>query len=401
MLEVADLGARWSPWGKVPGVERMRVLFVSKPIGPPWNDGSKNLVRDVARHLKRARPTVMTVRDAPPVGEGVTCDAVYESAGRFAPGLVANARVVARLMTGDPHDAWHFVFAPNPASSTAARLARRTRRLMGWKGLVVQTVASAPRSFDRAAQWMFGDVVVVLSEWMRGRLMGSGMEQPMRVIPPCAAAPAEPTHADRVAVRARYGLGLGPIVLYPGDYEVSRGASTVARATMAITRAHPDARVVFACRAKTPQSAVAAAELMDELRAAGVADRTRHVGEVDDMAALLATASVVAFPVDDLYGKVDLPLILLEALALGIPIVVARGGPLEALHSARFIDADDDAALASEVTRLLSDEDMHLAASRAGRKLYSACFTPSVVAAAYDDLYDELRDGRVRPVDAE
>src|SRR4051794_13375243 len=106
----------------------MRVLFVSKPIVPPWHDGSKNLVRDIARHLVHARPTVMTMAGAAPIGERVTSEAVYVDAGRFAPGLVANARVIRRLLTGDPHDIWHFVFAPNPASSSAATLARRARR---------------------------------------------------------------------------------------------------------------------------------------------------------------------------------------------------------------------------------------------------------------------------------
>ncbi|MDH4281277.1 MAG: hypothetical protein OEV36_01370 [Myxococcales bacterium] len=36
-----------------------QVLYVSKPVAPPWNDSSKNLVRDVAGHLRRHRPIVM------------------------------------------------------------------------------------------------------------------------------------------------------------------------------------------------------------------------------------------------------------------------------------------------------------------------------------------------------
>ena len=144
-------------------------------------------------------------------------------------------------------------------------------------------------------------------------------------------------------------------MLYPGDYEVSHGAATLARAVAAIVRKVPAARVVFACRAKTPKSAIARAAVENDLRAAGLLDRTRHAGEVDDMAALIAASSVVAFPVDDLYGKVDVPLVLLEALALGVPIVAARGGPLEALSTARFVDPDDDQPLAAELTRFLLD----------------------------------------------
>ncbi len=368
-----------------------RVLFVSKPIAPPWNDGSKNLVRDVARHLTRARPTVMTLDAAPPLGGNVSMEAVYTSPGRFAPGLAQNARVVRRLLTGDAHDLWHFVFAPNPASSSVARFAQRARRAFGWKGPVVQTVASAPREFEGVAGWIFGDAVVCVSDWMRGRLIGAGVKQQVRVIPPCAEAPRPPT---RDAVRAiRAGLDVSsdaPIVLYPGDYEVSRGAATVAGAVAAITRDTPNARVVFACRAKTPKSAVARAALEEELRAAGLLDRTRHAGEVTDMPALLAAARVVAFPVDDLYGKVDVPLVLLEAMALGIPVIVARGGPLEALSCAPQVEPGDSAALAAECTKLLTDSRLAEESVDAGKALYAARFSPKVVAAAYDDLYGEL-----------
>ena len=366
-----------------------RVLFVSKPIAPPWNDGSKNLVRDVARNLVRARPTVLTTGGAPPLGERVAMEPIYASSGRFAPGLAQNARVVRRLLTGDALDIWHFVFAPNPASSTVARFTSRTRRTLGWKGRVVQTIASAPRSFDGVAQWIFGDVVVVVSEWMRGCLLGAGVKRDVRVIQPCAQAPRVPTEEAKRAVRAKLDVGDAPIVLYPGDYEVSRGAATVARAVAAIASKSPDVRVVFACRAKTPKSADARAVIERDLRAAGLLDRTRHAGEVDDMPALLAVSSAVAFPVDDLYGKVDIPLVLLEALALGIPIVAARGGPLEALTSARFVDPEDDAALARELTLFLTEPRAAGDAAAHGVSLFTSRFTPSVVAAAYDDLYAE------------
>src|SRR5262249_8909043 len=156
--------------------------------------------------------------------------------------------------------------------------ARRVRETLGWKGHVVQTVASAPRSFDGVARLIFGDVVVALTEWTRGRLLGARVEQRIDVIPPCAEAPRAPTGDETRAARARHDLGDGPLVVYPGDYELSRGAPTVARAVAAIARAAPEARVVFACRAKTARSGEAAAALKRDLRAAGLLDRTRHVG---------------------------------------------------------------------------------------------------------------------------
>ena len=367
------------------------VLFVSKPIVPPWHDGSKNLVRDLAQHLTRARPTVLTTPGAVSLGPRVTSEPVYRSSGSFAPGLTANARVLSRLLVGDPHDLWHFVFAPNPASSLAAEVASTARRGLGWRGKIVQTIASAPRQFRGVGRWLFGDVVVAQSEWTRAQLVGAGVvASRLRVIPPCAAAPRAPSATEVRETRVRYDLGDAKVIVYPGDYELSRGAATFADAIATLARELPAALFVYACRAKTPGAAVAAALVKTCLHEAGVTARVRHVGEIDDLPALLAASSAVAFPVDDLYGKVDVPLVLLEALSLGVPLVLARGGPLLAIQTARFVDPGDGAALANELRSLLTHEEDARAFAVRGKELYASRFTPQVVAAQYDDLYDEI-----------
>ncbi|MEO6419524.1 MAG: glycosyltransferase family 4 protein [Polyangiaceae bacterium] len=366
-----------------------RVLFISKPIAPPWHDGSKNLVRDVTAHLTRAEPTVLTTPGAPPIGPRVKMEPIYRDSGGFAPGLLANARVMERLLKGDPHDIWNFFFAPNMASSTAARLAKATRRAMGWKGMVVQTVASAPREFRGVSSLIFGNRVVALSEWTRASLVGAGLSsKDISVIPPCAAAPREVLPEDRALLRKELDLGAGPLVVYPGDYETSHGAETVARAIPLVLRAVPEARFVFACRPKTKEAESARQEIVELVGKDAI--YTRHVGELKDITALLAEAKVIAFPVDDLYGKVDLPLVLLEALALKTPLVLARGGPLEAISSAHFVEPSDHAALASKVIALLQGTGVRDMID-AGRALYDTKFSPKVVAAAYDDLYDRKR----------
>jgi glycosyltransferase involved in cell wall biosynthesis len=372
-----------------------RVLFVSQPIVPPWHDGPKNLVRDIARNLRRSRPTVMTTPDAEEVGPDVALDPVYREAARFAPAVRDGARLLRRLVSGDPLDLWHFVSVPDAASSMTARFARRARRVAGWKGPIVQTVAGAPRSFDGVGRAIFGDAVVVLSEWMRGRLLGEGVSgQAMRVIPPCAAAPRDVTEDEKRAAREKHGLGDGPIVVYPGDYDVSRGAETVARAVPTIRREVPGSLVVFACHAKTRRAARAGERIESALRSAGLDDVTSHLGEVDDMHALLAAATVVAFPVDDLYTKVDVPLVLLEALAMGVPMVLVRDGPLEAIDTASFVDPGDDAGLAHEIVSLLRDRAKAENAAERGRALYRARFRPEVVAAEYERLYEALLSRR-------
>ncbi|MGH7282981.1 MAG: hypothetical protein ACRELY_15765, partial [Polyangiaceae bacterium] len=217
-----------------------RVLFVSKPIAPPWHDGSKNFVRDVASHLSRARPVVMTTPGPSPFNDRVEIEPIYRESGDFAPGLMANARVAWRLFRGPPHDIWHFVFAPSPRTTKIATMAASSRRSRGWTGSVVQTIASAPKKFDK--NLLFGDIAVTMSEHTRSKFLAAGVE-PNRIlmIAPCAEAPTAATRDEERALRSDLDLGDSPIVLYPGDYEVSTGAETVARAVRAVIAAHPDA----------------------------------------------------------------------------------------------------------------------------------------------------------------
>lgn len=372
-------------------MDEPRVLFVSKPVVPPWHDGSKNLVRDVARCLRVARPTVMTTREPPELGPRVQCAPIYGSAGGFAPGLSANLRVLTRLLTGDPHDVWTFVFAPNPASSNAAKFAIGVRRALGWRGKVVQTVASAPKSFDGVTDLIFGDVVVVLSAWMRERLVANGVAaDKIRVIPPCAPPPARPSDEDVRALRQALELRAGPIVVYPGDYEVSTGAETLARASGALARRFPDMTLVFACRPKTPHAKAAEARVDAIAREAAPELAIRHAGELPSLAPLLAAADVVAFPVDELYGKVDIPLVVIEAMAIGKAVVVASGGPLGELGGVKFVPPAEPDALGRMISELLAGEHERSELGEAAMAFYAAHLAPAVVAARYDELYRQL-----------
>jgi len=158
----------------------LRVLFVSKPIVPPFHDGTKCLVRDVALHLERAEAMVMSAPGAPALESAVDAELypsrdgrvpvqmapVYPGAGRFAPALRDNVRAAAFLLARSRADVWHYVFAPNPKSSVVGCAIGRLRRVP-----VLQTVASAPRRFEGLSRLLFGQIVVAQSEWTRARVV--------------------------------------------------------------------------------------------------------------------------------------------------------------------------------------------------------------------------------------
>jgi glycosyltransferase involved in cell wall biosynthesis len=363
-----------------------RVLFVSKPIAAPFHDGTKCLVRDVARELRAVAPVVLTTREGlrqlPP---GVSGRAVYGASGAFAPALLDNARAALSLLSAR-EDLWHFVFAPNPRTGQVARGLRALRRVP-----IVQTVASPPRHFSGLSKLIFGDELVVQSRATEQSLSEAGRREgfalpPITVIPPpVPASLLVPNDAAVSAARRELDLRPGDrVLLYPGDLEVSSGAEVTRALVKPLLERVPNAVVVFAYRNKTPQAAGRAAALRRAL--AGEA-RVRITDSVSSMHALLRAVDIVIFPVDDLWGKVDQPIVLLEALALGTPCVVLDQGPLKDVVGACKVATIDVGAWLEVISAVLSGSALRGELVAQGHAAAREVYASGVVARAYEAIY--------------
>ncbi|HYQ46052.1 MAG TPA: glycosyltransferase [Polyangiaceae bacterium] len=365
------------------------VLFVSKPIAPPFHDGSKCLVRDVARNLTRVSPIVLSTPGAPELTESagalpVRSVAAYGAPGGFTPAFSANLRAAAWVLLGSRASCWHFVFAPNARTSGAGKLLRRLRRVP-----VVQTIASPPRSFAEPQTLFFGDVLVAQSAWTKSAIEasyeGSGLRAPrIEVIPPPVPDVTPPSAAQLARVRRE--LMLAPeqrYVLYPGDLETSSGAEATAALAQRAAVALPDVVTVFAYRRKSAR----AAEVATRLAARLPATHTRFVENAPDILALVAGAAAVVFPVDDLWGKVDLPIVLLEAMALGVPVLVLDQGPLQDLNGVIPVSGLDPSPWLAELQSLLAQPERCAAIAANQRAALVRSHAATVVARAYEDLY--------------
>ncbi|MEO0325701.1 MAG: glycosyltransferase family 4 protein [Myxococcota bacterium] len=380
-----------------------RVLLVSKPVEAPWNDSSKNLVRDLAGALpgEGVEPTVL-VRQGGVGPAGVRALAAYPAERPALPAVAAQGMAFARLLrqgargriapergAGEARsDLWHFFFAPNPRGSGAARtLARAAGRP------TVQTVCSEPPPGD-PRPWLFADRVVVLSERVAHRLLRAGVaaERLVRIPPPVPdLAPLSPD--ARSEARAHFQLpAAAPLVVYPGDLEFGRGAYRVLEA---FARADVrDAQLVMACRAKTARARDAERELRQ--RAQDLAPgRVQWVGETRRILALLGTADVVALPTETLYAKMDYPLAVLEAMRMARAVIVAAdtaAAELEGGHPdgpALEVSAAEVDDLAGRLGRLLGDPSARARLGARARQR-SEAFLPARIAAAHAALYREM-----------
>ncbi len=365
------------------------VLLVSKPIVPPWHDSSKNLVRDLATHMNRHTPIVLSQSGVRLDMPRARVETIYDGrSSKFSPALRDNARVLARLFSGARGEYWHFFFAPNPKTSTAARVAALARQAR-----TIQTVCSAPGPRVSLRAVLFADRIVVLSEHTKQRFLADGIAASrMRLVRPCVPT-LTPLAPERISsARRRLGLPVDrPLVVYAGDLEFGRGAE-LALASFIDLPSSLDAVLVMACRAKTQAARKRAEALQQQAEHARVAEHVLWFGETPFIHDLLAVADLVTLPTDTLYAKMDVPLVLVEAMALARTVLVGSGTPAAELATAGgAVEVATQRDAVSAMTRaLLEDATRRAELGAAARAIAERDYDPRRMTAAYEAIYDEL-----------
>jgi glycosyltransferase involved in cell wall biosynthesis len=151
-----------------------------------------------------------------------------------------------------------------------------------------------------------------------------------------------------------------PTILYPAVTHPHKNHLVLVEAFTRLADHHPTARLVL-----TGGPGTAEAEVAKAVGASRHGDRITRTGRIPaaDLAACLATATVVAFP--STYEGFGIP--VLEAMAAGVPVLVADGTPAADLVADPA--ADLVAGLCEDSGAVLASHDPQVWADSLGRVL--------------------------------
>lgn len=165
-----------------------------------------------------------------------------------------------------------------------------------------------------------------------------------------------PTPEEVLAIRRRYGIGQGPLVLYAGKLSLGKGTGVFLEALDLIRPKAPGVRFALAGKGDWP---------------APEAPDVRRLGSVPqaDLFALYAAADVVVVP--SVWPE-PLSRVIVEAMALARPVVATDiGGSPEIIEhgvTGLLVPVGDPAALASAVSDLLLDPERRWKIGQAARE---------------------------------
>ncbi|MDQ3986524.1 MAG: glycosyltransferase [Actinomycetota bacterium] len=310
---------------------------------------------------------------------------------RTSRSLYSSPAIASYLSKNSPAVAISLGWLQNASSSLATALSRWSGKLIlsehghmdyearvehGDKFLYRNLPRFARRFYPRASGLVAVDVDVL--DGLETRVRLDRRRLPMEVIP-------NPLDANMIREMADEDVGLlsHPLVVSVGRLAPQKNHSLLIEAFARVTQ-KVDAHLILVGDGPLRSS------LEKEVAGRALSDRVSFVGEVDNPYPFLKAADVFA-----LSSKVEgFPLSLLEALALGRPVVATRAsnGPIEILERGRsgvLVDPDDAPALADAITGLLADGERQRELSKAALAR-SDDFTPTAIASRWMQFAERL-----------
>jgi len=204
--------------------------------------------------------------------------------------------------------------------------------------------------------------------------------------------PIPATPPARGPLREAFGIAADrPVVGMVARLAAVKDYPTLVSAAKQVVAAVPDALfVIIGDNAGTQLAREHYARVVAWLKDAALEDRFLFTGYRADVASLWGDLDVVTLP----STSEGFPLVLMEAMAAGRPVVATRvGGVPELIEHGRtglLHEMGDADALARDLTRLLRDRDLAAALGAAARDDVADRFTPAALRERTEAVYARL-----------
>lgn len=195
--------------------------------------------------------------------------------------------------------------------------------------------------------------------------------------------------ATRIAARAALGVDADALVLVTvGRFARGKGQARLLPVLAEVLVTRPDAVLVFVGDGPTRVAVEAEAERL------GVAGAVHFAGTRTDVPGVLSAADIFVFGSEsESFG-----IAVLEAMAMALPVVAYRLGPLEEFvadgESGLLLEPDDVAVFSAAVLKLACDPEGAKAMGRDGRAVVERDFDATRSVAALEAIYLQALDGR-------
>lgn len=367
-----------------------KILLVTRPLAPPWDEASKNFAYDLVKNLPTFSFGVLGTKNFLKFPENVKLFPIYSSASfgwKEKGQLLINLKRLQKEF-----DITHFLFTPTRQNSFLIKNFIKNRN-----GKTIQTVATLREdlySNKGLKKIFFSDWIVTYSDYAKTKLKSLGFENVERIYPGINLEKYKKNPKSPVLMK-KYGFQEEDFILnFTGEYSRLMAIDTVISAFLNVSRLIPRAKLSLAVRVKNHQDKKKKAEIMERLKKNNLL--TKAVFHDDGkylMPEIYNLCDVSLFPVQNMQGKFDIPLAVIEAMACEKPVILSDLPLLQEIaktENSVTIEKGNLEQLIQKIRELHNFPEKRIVLGKAARKFVSENFDIQKIAEKYKTLYQNL-----------
>lgn len=376
-----------------------KVLLITRPICPPWDEASKNFAYYLAKNcqgdLEINLLTCGIISDLP---ENVRQRPIYTSS-KFS--YLQKLRLIKHLRKiRNEFNILHYLFTPTKQNSFLIKNFFSHKKSNIQK--TIQTIATLREDLysDREIKkLMFGDLIITYSEYAKNKLNALGFNNVKQVYPGIDLSVYKPAKKDLDLLRL-FDLNENDfVILYEGEFVRLGFTDNLVKfiITYADELRKRRVKILFPGRLKGKEDIEkkkAVRKILEREKVMDIARFTNQVyAENDFMQKKYNLADIFIFPVQNMEGKFDIPLAVVEAMACEKPVIISDLPILSEIakdNNSVIIPRGNVVALYKAILDLYNNPEKRAQIGQAARKFVEENFDIQKIAGIYRQIYEKL-----------
>jgi glycosyltransferase involved in cell wall biosynthesis len=373
-----------------------RILLLTRPICPPWDEGSKDFAYTLAKHARDFEVHLLTHGKVTDLPGNVVQHQIYSSSKWNWPQKVQAYLFLLKeffLKGGKDYDIFHSFFTPTKLNVFALKLCLRNKKLK-----TIQTLATLRDdlySDEHLRKIIHADLIITYSDYAKEKLEKTGFSGVKRIYPGIDIDLYSPAPKSS-ELMVKYKTKASDFVInYTGEYLRLGDMDDVVSVFSDLAKENKNFKLHLAVRVKNQADARKKEEVKKELEKAGVLNQ---VAFIDDggytMEQIYNLCDVSIFPARTMAGKFDIPLVVPEAMACGKPIIASSLPRLRYFlnnDNSSLITPGDRQALKDNILYLHSNSEARRELGEKGIQFVRENFDIKKIVKEYEEVYKNIK----------
>jgi glycosyltransferase involved in cell wall biosynthesis len=366
-----------------------KILLVTRPIAPPWDEASKNFAYNLALNMPDFEFGLLTNGILENLPQSIRQYPIYTS------NILTNyqrARLLKLTGIKNNFDIIHIMLTPSRLNSFCFQ-----NFIINKRHKTIQTVATLREDLlndEDFKKILFADTIVTYSKYAKNKLNNLGFTNVEQIYPGIDLAEYRKKEKNKAMMKKHNFSNADFVINYSGEYSRLGAIDDVIDSFIEITDKIGDARLSLALRVKNNDDSKKKMEIISKLKKCGLLDKTAfHDDASYKMSDIYNLCDVSIFPVREMKGKFDVPLAVIEAMACEKPVIISDLPILQEFangHNSAIIKSGDTKQLMDSILDLYRNKEKRQMIGKSARIFVEENFDIKKISEKYMEIYRNL-----------